>query len=224
MGLLDRFRKRKQVLSRVEIAFPSDFESSWLVSVVEEPPLPEDFNNWVWDLFYAKTLYELGINPISQGLRAQLEAWAEQWVIPCFGAIPLPPEGLTVDDDLRLVSSRLETGSEAYVLEVISGKPSLRNPKGWPLIQSYLPSRGYQNRMASAVLALAQHLLARDEEAFGRMLPIHILAMRKYYREVEAHDKLRAVPAAPVFAVNTEMEVGTDISNIYDDLLRTGPG
>jgi hypothetical protein len=59
MGLFGR-SKPSAPLARVRIMFPDDFEANSSVSVIIEGTIPPDMEMWVWDLFYAKTLYTLG--------------------------------------------------------------------------------------------------------------------------------------------------------------------
>ena len=58
--MFDYFKKTTIPQAQVLIQVPSNFESTLIVSVEEEGPMPNGFENRIWDLYYAKTLYNLG--------------------------------------------------------------------------------------------------------------------------------------------------------------------
>ena len=80
MGLLDLFKPSASTTARVDIQFPDDFEMSLKVSIRIEGAIPNGTEIWVWDLYYAKTLFNLGHCEAADGLKSQLEAWAEDRV------------------------------------------------------------------------------------------------------------------------------------------------
>ena len=59
------FKKKATPVSQITIQFPIDFESTSVVSVCEKGTFPKGYENWIWDLYYAKMLYNLGENAIS---------------------------------------------------------------------------------------------------------------------------------------------------------------
>ena len=207
------FKDRETSIAQIRIAFPDDFENSWAASVVAKPEVRKGMENWIWDLYYAKTLYGLGKCPFSEGLQEELETWATKWAAVLLGELPLPPlEMLAIDENLVL--GELSAAAEDYVIDVVSGN---RRVKDWELIQTHLPKGGHKNRMAFSVLALTHYYFANDNAQFTRALPIHILAMHSYYREKANYDKLISVLGAPVFAVDKEMRFREDILRSTDE-------
>ncbi len=216
MSLLGKLFKRRDVwdlVSQIRIGFPDDFESSWVASVHANPNIDRGMENWIWDLYYAKTLYELGKCSYSEGLNQDLEAWAIKWAGVLLSGLPFPPiEMLAIDQNLVLLE--LPTPDEEFVIDVIPGG---RRTKGWELIQTRVPKGGHKNRMAFSVLAMAHYLLAESDEEFGRILPVHILAMQTYYREKASYDRMRSVLGAPSFAVEKETEFRKEVlSKVLD--------
>ena len=208
--MFDYFKKTTIPQAQVLIQFPSNFESTLIVSVQEEGPMPIGFENWIWDLYYAKTLYNLGENAISNGLKEQMEEWAEQWAGALLSPLPLPEEALILDLDLTLLDKKLNGEYEEYRVEII------KSNREWPTIQTYLPNKGFQNRVAYSVLALAQYLINKDKKHnFSRELSIHLLALKRFYANHKPYTSMRSVIEAPTFAVNAAMEVFERLGKDY---------
>src|ERR671918_207610 len=104
MRLLGLFRDSGGVVASISFGFRPDFETTYRVSVSEKGTFPDGYENWIWDLFYARALHT---------------------------------------------------------------------------IKTRFPSRGLHSRLSRAVLALTQHMIPK-ETYFTRMLPFHILSMRKF--------------------------------------------
>jgi hypothetical protein len=207
LGLLGMFGDSGKAVARISFGFRPDFETTYRVSVSEKGAFPEGFENWIWDLFYAKTLYTAGKNTISDGMKSQLENWAEEHVVVLLlPGFPVPKKVFcTLDQDLEITHSEHGGDEEVYELIIIQSGPTRRNPKAWPTIETRLPRRGFQNRFASAVLVLAQHLMAKND-CFTRMLPLHILSVKRFYSERWNYNSIRSVVGAPVFAIEKEMD------------------
>lgn len=204
MGLFDLLKPSASTLAKVSIQFPDNFETSSEVSLLTEGRIPSGMEIWIWDLYYAKTLFNLGRSEAAEGMKAQLEMWAEEWVTVLMSGLPLPTEALVLDPDLILSANSIPR-AEAYRIDVIPGKSD------WPMILTYLPSQGFQNRAAYSVLAFAQHLINLDRLHFGREFPVHVLAMRKYYSDVKPYSQLASVLGAPTHAINSAMELFKDL-------------
>lgn len=205
MGLFGLFKPSAATVARVNIDFPGDFETSSVVSVVVQGRIPVGMEIWIWDLYYAKTLFNLGRCEGAEGVKTQLETWAEEWVTVLMSGLPMPPELLILDQDLVLSSTSISR-AEVYRIDVMARE------KEWPLIQTHLPSQGFQNRAAYSVLAFAQYLIDRDRTQFAREFPLHVLAMRKFYSEVKPYTQLASVLGAPTHAINSAMALFKDIS------------
>jgi hypothetical protein len=194
------FKKEATPVTQITIQFPIDFESTSVVSVCEKGTFPKSYENWIWDLYYAKMLYSLGENAISDGLKEQLENWADHWVGPLLSGLPLPQEALILDYDLKLVGDTLIGEPEEYRIDIIESND------GWPTIQTYLPKNGFQNRAAYSVLAFAQYLIDMDKNYFARELPIHLIAMKRFYTDTKPFTSIRSVLEAPTYAVNSALK------------------
>ncbi|MBI5018116.1 MAG: hypothetical protein HZB55_21840 [Deltaproteobacteria bacterium] len=198
MGLFDIF-KQVSPIARVELQFQEDFETTSTVAVLVEGRIPSGMEIWIWDLYYAKTLYNIGRCEAAEGVKAHLERWASKWVTPFWSGLPAPAEAFTLDSDLTL-SAKSTPRAETYTVDVVPGR------KGWPVIQTHLPSQPFKNRAAYSTLAFAQHLIALDQDHFGLELPLHVLAMRKYYADVKPYTALTSVLGAPTHAIQSAMQ------------------
>ncbi len=59
--------------------------------------------------------------------------------------------------------------------------------------------------MAASTIALAQYFQARNAN-FARELPIHVLAMRKFYEDERPASDQESLMEAPLFALNKAMK------------------
>jgi hypothetical protein len=210
MGLLGLFRNSGKMVATISFGFRPDFETTYRVSVSEEGTFPDGYENWIWNLFYATALQAIGKSQISEGLKSQLESWAEEHIVVLLSALPVPTKVfLTLDQDLEITHGGLGGDERVYELVIIQGRPSWRNPEAWPAIKTRVPRHGFQNRLASAVLVLTQHLMAKNTY-FTRMLPLHILSMRRFYEERLDYSSARSVADAPVFAMEKEIDWNTN--------------
>ena len=201
LARLFQAHERPDLVAQIRIGFPDDFESSSVASVAAKPEAPKGTENWVWDLYYAKTLYDLGTRQFSESLKQELDAWAVKWAKVLMGGLPMPSlEMLAMDKDLVL--RKLLKTREEYIIDVIPGG---RHTRGFDLIQTHLPKDGHQNRMAYSVLSLAHHYFITADENFTRSLPIHILAMHNYYKEIANYLELKSLLGAPFFATEKEI-------------------
>ena len=204
MGLFGLFKPSASLVARVSIQFPDDFETSSTVSILVEGTIPHGMEIWVWDLYYAKTLFNLGRCEVADGMKTQLEAWAQESATVLMLGLPLPPEAFVLDPDLVL-SLKPISRAETYGIDVLA------RDGGWPMIQTSLPFRGFQNRAAYSALALAQYLIDRDRPQFAWELSAHVVAMRKYYSDVKPYTQLASVLGAPTQAVNSALKFFKDL-------------
>lgn len=213
MNILGKFFSRKIASFRVE--FNSDFEINSIVSVIESGSFDKAYHAWVWSLYYAKTLYILGNGTISEGLKSHLEKWAEPLAAGLGFPLQMSEEmGLQVlDKEMQLTDKILKTDGDVYLLEVYQKK------NNWPYIQTSQSTRGFQNRLAYSVLALGQHFINKNRD-FIREIPLHILSMRKYYREMRSFTDMKSTLEAPVFAIKESMGMFDDLSKELEKLER----
>jgi hypothetical protein len=210
MGLWRLFARSGKMVGSISFGFRSDFETTYRASVSERALSPNGYENWIWDLFYATALQAIGKSQISDGLKSQLEAWAEEHVVVLLSPLPVPAKVfLTLNQDLRITHRNPSADEKVYELVVIQGRPTWRNPEAWPAITTRVPRFGFQNCLAGAVLVLTQHLMAKNTY-FTRMLPLHILAMKRFYERHLDYSTARSVVDAPVFAMEQEIDWNTN--------------
>jgi hypothetical protein len=174
MGFLGVFGNSGKVVATISFGFRHDFETTYHVSVSERGTFPDG---------YATALQAIGKSQISDRLKSQLETWAEEHVVVLLSPLPVPSKVfLTLDRNLVIIHEGPGADEKIYDLVIIQGRATWRNPEAWPAITTRAPRNGFQNCLASAVLVLTQHLMAKNTY-FTRMLPIHILAMKRFYEE-----------------------------------------
>jgi hypothetical protein len=198
-------------LARVSIQFPNDFETNSSVSVIIEGVIPPQMEAWVWDLFYAKTLYTLGRCGVADGMKGSLESWATRAFL--LTAAPLQDERIMFDPEMILSRTPLPS-KEVYQIDVLPGK------RGWPTILTHLPGGGFQNRHAYSVLALGQYLVDALGHNFTCELAANILEMQKYYADVAPYSKLSSLMGAPTHAISAALELISSTSAAINTVSR----
>lgn len=168
-----------------------------------------------YGVFIMQRFYILGKGEISKGLMNHLEKWAE----PLAATLGFPEAsaemGLQVlDKEMQLTDKILKTtDDDVYLLVVYQKKDN------WPYIQTSQSTKGFQNRLAYSVLALGQHFINKNRE-FIREVPLHILAMRKYYRDMRSFTDVKSTFEAPAFAIKESMEIFDDLGKELEQLER----
>jgi hypothetical protein len=213
MGVFGRLFAKK--LTTFSFEFDPSFEQNLKVSIIEDLPLPDEYQAWVWSLYYAKTLYTLGNSQISNGLKQHIEGWAE----PIVAGLGFPVQAaeemgfLVLDRAMQLmVSTRLsKPNAEAYILKIF--KP----PNDLPHIQTCQPLRGYQNRFAYSVIGLGQYFIKKGRNC-AREMALKALSMRKYYKEIRPFVELRSTIEAPIFALKEYISFFDELNTGLDQL------
>lgn len=211
MGLLGTLFSSK--ICTFRFTFDASFETNSTVSIDENGKIDESYRAWVWSLYYAKILYVLGSNPISEGLNNHLEKWAE----PLAAGLAFPLQFaeemnlLILDGELGLTSKPMTTGQDKYLLEVFQKK------NDWPYIQTFQSSDGYQNRLAYTVIVLGQYFLNKNKD-FTREMALAVLSMRKYYKEKRPFTGVKSTIEAPAYAIKESMEMFDELSKKLDKI------
>lgn len=189
-------------MTTLHIGFSDALDEQNKVAVVDEGGLPEYLQVWIWDLYYANVLHALGDDDVSAQLHATLENWAGSVVSAVFAPEDkLGGEGLLdIDQSLSLVEELPEDVREVYRVEVEPGEGN-----DWPEIRVDSTVDRSPARMAASTIALAQYFQTRNPN-FARELPIHVLAMRKYYEDERPASAQESLMEAPLYALNKAMK------------------
>lgn len=160
-----------------------------------EGEIPDARHAWIWSLYYAKVLYELGSTSAGLGLKGLLEAWAMATATVRSStraplAAPYP-----IDPNLKLVgqSSR---GWVVFQVDVSNGTD------GWPVIVTRRTSKGIEDLAASSVVALGQSLIKIGWEDADYELALCVLGMQQFYAEAPVTDP-RSLIEAPRAGIKT---------------------
>lgn len=189
-------------MTTLHIGFSDALDEQNTVAVMEEGELPEYLQVWIWDLYYANVLHNLGDNEVSAQLRTTLDNWAGGVVSGVFAPEhKLRGEGLLdIDPKMNLADTLAEDTREVYRIELAPG-----GENDWPEIRVDSSVERTPNHMAASTIALAQYFQARNAN-FARELPIHVLAMRKFYEDERPATDQESLMEAPLFALNKAMK------------------
>lgn len=200
--MLGMFRKRN-LIARIEIRVSQSFEEDQRVSVALSSRLDDVYIPVVWALYYAKILFNLGECAAAQGMKTQLETWAESCAIPAAAGLPLLLDMRVIDPEIAIAPVEAVRRSEDYTLDVLAEKG------GPPVIKTKIPARGHQNRMAVTVIAVAQHFIDEYDDAIGRDIALYTLAMRKHYATLAPFKSIRSLLAVPNAAIRDVLQLRT---------------
>lgn len=181
------------------IQIPSDYPTTSVIQIREDGALPEYGQVWVWDMFLAQTLFALGDCPDADELKEVLDIWA----VNMSSKIHQPFEHIRRKGHLNILTDLCIGESDApageLVLHIVGDSQEM--PKVTVLGAEALSSAA----RAAAVIALAQYFIDKNE-LFAKELPIHILALRKYYSDIKSHTESQSVEEAPYFAIQKALE------------------
>ncbi len=219
MGIFDNLFDKlfSTKICTLRFKFDSNFETNSTVSVDEDGKRDEGHLAWVWVLYYAKILYVLGSNPVSNGLKNDLEKWAEPLVVNELSLIIFREEmNLFLDGELKLTSTPVTIGHDEYLLEVFR-KQGDKND--WPYIRTFQSSGEYQNRLAYTVIVLGQYFINKNKRFVSEMA-LAVLSMRKYYKENLPFTDIKSTIKAPAFAIEEYIKISDEKNKIFDEFFK----
>lgn len=193
-------------MARIIIDFPREFPQNTHVGVLLEGGLAEHEQIWVWDHFFSLMLNRMTDEEQAEALLETLALWAAGFAPKMLSPVnELHAEGaLVIDKKLKLRS----ISGELHLYCVIEIQ---RREDNWPGVRVKLPDDMDQRHMAYAVIALAQYFLKKNTNFF-RELPLHIMAMRKYYQQEKSYLDDESIAQAPAAAMQTAMRFFEDMS------------
>lgn len=187
-----------------------DISATPIIShVTIEAPLNDHELIWVWDHFFSYALHQLSDSPASEELLESMSNWAIR-ITPHL-ALSIDEfrnnSHFTLSDNIRL-SSDLEKPLEETLIEATSQTDQ------WPNIHIRLPPTASDSSIQTSVMALGQFFL-NTHPNFYRELPLHILAMRKFYQNHLTYHDETSLEQAPTFAVNMALQFQKQISSTH---------
>ena len=194
-------------MARLIIDFKADFETDSRVALMLEGVVPEHEHIWLWDHFSSLVLHQLQEDGLAEHLLETLGQWAGAFAPKMLSPVnELHAEGAMIIDKSLQIRPVAGEVHECYVLEVT---PQSDN---WPEVNVKLPQQPTETRMSYAVIALAQYFL-NNNPLFFRELPLHILALRKFYQEQMSYRDQASVAEAPGYAFQMAMRFFEDMNN-----------
>ncbi|MDH5301131.1 MAG: hypothetical protein OEW58_07200 [Gammaproteobacteria bacterium] len=193
-------------MSRLLIDFRPEFETDSKLPMLLEGSLAEHEQIWLWDHFFALVMQQLAEDELANHLLETLGQWAGAYATKIF----LPVNELHAEGAMRLdgkltIATISGSVDECYVIQA---QPRAGD---WPQVTVRLPEQPTPNRLAYAPIAVAQFFLNKNP-LFFRELPLHILAMRKFYQQ-HSRREASSVSEAPGYAFQMAMR-------FFDDMQR----
>lgn len=187
-------------MTTIAIGFKNDFEKTSQVAIQLTQDLLEHEHIWVWDHFFSLVMHKLSSHPEAENLLKIMSEWATGFASKMYAPInELHAEkALIIDPQLRIETVLIDC-DEVYFIETTDIAGS------WPSVNVKIPDEASPNRLAFAAIALAQHFL-KVNTTFFRELPMHVLAMRKFYLDEKNYSDESSISEAPAFAFNTALK------------------
>lgn len=184
-------------MTTIAIGFNEDFEKNSNVAIQLSEPLQEHEYIWVWDHYFSLVMHKLSNSAEAENLLQIMSEWATGFANKMYAPInELHAENaLTIDKSLHIELVMIEA-NEAFFIETTDV------PEGWPGVNVKIADDASPKRLAFSAIALAQHFLKINTNFF-RELPMHVLAMRKFYMDQKPYTDEASIADAPAFAFNT---------------------
>ncbi|MDX1810523.1 MAG: hypothetical protein R3240_01130 [Gammaproteobacteria bacterium] len=187
-------------MTTIAISFKQDFETTSQIAVQITEPLEEHEHIWVWDHFFSLVMHKLANTAEGDELLKVMSEWATGFANKMYAPINElhADKAFIIDPKLRIEVVVVDN-EEAYFIETTEMEGH------WPSVNVKIPDDASKNRLAYSVIALAQHFL-KINTTFFRELPMHVLAMRKFYIDEKPCSDESTVSEAPAFAFNTALK------------------
>lgn len=186
-------------MSQLTLTFPAARDLDSPIAVALEGEVAEYLQIWIWDLFYARVLHAIADTSEAEELRERLDVWAVNMSTKIYQPFDhIRAKGhLTIDPAIEIgephppgptVEVTIEGGGEQMPTLDVGFPPDLST-----------------RRKAASVTALAQYFIGANE-LFAKELPVHVLAFRKYYADIQPPTDPESVEAAPLHAMQKALE------------------
>ncbi len=186
-------------MTTITLGFKNDFEATSKIAIQISQPLNEHEHIWVWDHYFCLVMHRLNESPEAKRLLLQMSEWATNFVKKMYAPIDqLQAENALVIDQKLHVDSIFIDIQELFTLQITD------SPDVWPSVNVRIADDANDIRLAMSVIALAQHFLVSNS-SFFRELPMHILAIRKFYIDEKSYTDEASINAAPAFAFQTAL-------------------
>jgi len=173
----------------------SSLQKNIMISM--EVPIKENEHIWVWDHYFSYVLNLISENDESTELIDILTNWSQNFA----NSMALPFEELLKNNLLSLsqniqIMSNINDCDQLYFIEISPQEGY------WPNVHIKIPENAKPEDLRNSVIALAEFFLINNQH-FYRELPLHMLAMRKFYRDELPYSDNTSIKQAPAYAFDT---------------------
>ncbi len=170
------------------------------IAIAVNPPLQENTPIWVWDHYFSYALHHLSDEDEASQLMEKLATWA----ITFAPQMSLSFDELSQQNLLQLspdihLTPEVNNTQEEILIEATAEADQ------WPNIHIRLDKNTSALGLHYSALALAEFFL-NTHPYFYRELPLHILAMRKFYQNELPFSDEDSVKQAPLYAFNVALK------------------
>jgi len=181
----------------ISIGFNDTVQLQKNIMISMETPIQENEHIWVWDHYFAYVLNLISENDESIELMDTLTNWSQSFA----NNMALSFEELSKNNSLELsqniqVVSDIEDCKQLYFIEISPQEGY------WPNVHIKSSEDATPENLRDSVIALAEFFLIHNQH-FYRELPLHMLAMRKFYRDELPYSDETSIKQAPAFAFDT---------------------
>ena len=181
----------------ISIGFNDSIELQKNIMVSMEMPIQENEHIWIWDHYFAYALNLISEDDESIELMDMLTGWSQSFASNMASSFEELSENnlLNLSQNINIVSD-MENCSQLYFIETSSQEGY------WPNVHIKIAEDTTPADVRDSVIALAEFFLMNNRH-FYRELPLHMLAMRKFYRDELPYNDETSIKQAPAFAFDT---------------------
>jgi len=192
-------------MSTITISFDKDLPASNGIGVVMESPITEHELAWIWDHYFS-----LVLNKLPADYAEDLMSETAKWAITITKNLQEQHESLQEDGLLTIGKTPAfhqitEVENEIYI-------ETSTQTGHWPTIHSRLSNDISNEQLVHSVTALANFLLC-EYKTFYRELPLHIIALKKYYTEQQPFTNEESITLAPAYAMKIAMQFHNSVKH-----------
>ena len=168
------------------------------IAILPDMLIKEEEAAWIWDHYFAFVLNKLSAES-AERLLLQSTQWAQALTQNLTSPLAtLKDQGYLMMDEQANFDQLTSVRTDIYIK--ISSLPNTL-----PALHFYVPDTVTEYQLAHTAFALANFFLTNYQH-FYKELPLHIMAMKKFYSENNPFTDESSVSGAPLFAMQIAMQ------------------
>lgn len=194
-------------MSTISIGLTDSIQLEKNIMISMENPIQENEHIWVWDHYFSYVLNLLSENDESLELLNSLTDWSQDFAKNMASSFDeLSKNNLLKPSQHIHITPHLENCSQLYFIEISPQEGY------WPNVHIKISDDANPADIRDSVIGLAEFFLINNQN-FYRELPLHMLAMRKFYQDEIHYSDDTSISQAPAYAFDTASKFFQSLRN-----------